>query len=743
MSDGEAGQQGGVLRHLSVGICVYDADFRLIFANPSYCASIDLPECSLRIGTTLADNVRLAAYRGAFGPGDPEAQVADWMSIDRSRPFRRRRRFGDGRVFEVCFDPLPEGGGVVSTIEISALAHDVQEERDRAQLLESALSLLRSGVMLFDADHRLILRNRRVEEMYGLSPDRLRNGMPFAEVVRLMASRGEFSHTDIDATVADILTYDRSRAREVRRVRPDGTVLLSTSDPIPGGGFLLAHTDITTLARAEDEAKRRAAVLDGILASMPHGICVYGPDRRVTMFNPAYVAIMDGAPVAIGDQLADVIRRRAEAGEYGAGAPADVERQQSAFDIAQPQARRRVRNNGTAIDIRTAPLPDGGHVSVVTDITPLVQAESEATRRAGVLDAMLSSIRHGVILFDRTRRIVAVNRVARELLGVDPGTLRPGRTQRELLAEMPHLAEFGLGEAAGTAARSTDSERRTAAGRILDVHTDPTPDGGLVVTLTDVTDERMQEAALREARDAAEAASHAKSRFLATMSHELRTPLNAVIGFSDALAGLAARHDPAQVTEFAQAINDAGRHLLSLINDILDVARIEAGRFELSQDRIELARVAAACLRIVGPQAQAAGVSVGADLPSDLPILQADERRLRQVLLNLLSNAIKFTPSGGKVVLTARLDDDGLCIAVQDTGIGIPQEQLERVFEPFTQLDASLARRFQGSGLGLYLSRALVAAHGGTLHLESGVGAGTTAVVRLPASRLVPLQPVA
>src|SRR5690606_33822758 len=144
-----------------------------------------------------------------------------------------------------------------------------------------------------------------------------------------------------------------------------------------------------------------------------------------------------------------------------------------------------------------------------------------------------------------------------------------------------------------------------------------------VITYADVTAERMQAAALREARDAAEAASHAKSRFLATMSHELRTPLNAVIGFSDALASVSAKPDPAQVAEFGQAINDAGRHLLALINDILDVARIEAGRFDLSADRIELARVANACLRIVGPQAQAVGVSIGAELPPDLPILVA------------------------------------------------------------------------------------------------------------------------
>ena len=746
-----AGIPDEAARHLPVGLCVYDADRRLVFVNAAYCASVSTPPEVLRPGSLLADNLRLIADHGGFGPGDADLPAAGQLTMDSSRP-PHRRRTGDGRVFDFLVDPLPAGGHVITSLDVTSLTRDERAASERVALLENALSLLRPAVMAFDADHRLVLHNRRSDEMYDAAAGGLTPGTSFETIVRTLAASGEFTVGDTEAYVAEVLRFDRARSRQVRRIRPDGTVLQSTTDPMPGGGFLLTHTDITPFARTEDEARQRAAVLDGILASVPHGICVYGPDRRVTMFNPAYTSIMKDAPVAVGDHLFEVIRRRAEVGEYGAGAPADVQRQQLAYDVSRPQVRRRVRHNGTAIDIRTAPLPGGGHVSVVTDITPLVQAEAEATRRATVLSSMLSSIRHGIVLFDRERRILAANQVAQDLLGVSAAMLWPGRHQRELLEETMRQGGFGEGEAARATVeaiiarditRSHRHERNTPDGRMLEIHSDPTPDGGFVITYADVTAERMQAAALREARDAAEAASHAKSRFLATMSHELRTPLNAVIGFSDALASLAAKPDPAQVTEFAQAINDAGRHLLALINDILDVARIEAGRFELSADRIELARVANACLRIVGPQAQAVGVVIGAELPPDLPILVADERRLRQVLLNLLSNAIKFTPSGGRVVVTAKLKPEVLCIAVRDTGIGIPAPELERVFEPFTQLDASLARRFQGSGLGLYLSRALVAAHGGTLHLESTEGEGTTAVVSLPRDRLLISPPAA
>jgi signal transduction histidine kinase len=328
-----------------------------------------------------------------------------------------------------------------------------------------------------------------------------------------------------------------------------------------------------------------------------------------------------------------------------------------------------------------------------------------------------------------------------------PGLLIPGRSQAEILEHMRLRGEFddeGDADAFSRNRLLTDRSkphlfrRTTRAGRALEIRSDPAPGGGFVVTYTDVSEAQAVEVELRRAKEAAEAANLAKSRFLATMSHELRTPLNAVIGFSDALLREGDAPDPTRVGEFAQEIHGAGRHLLSLINNILDVARIEAGRFELATDRIDLLRLVRTCVRQADPAARAADITLDIDVSPGVPVLQADERRLQQVLNHLLSNAVKFTGEGGTVTVSGAVDGNGeLVLRVADTGIGIAEADLGRVFEPFIQLDGSLSRRFQGAGLGLYVSRALVEAQGGQLRLSSQPGIGTTAEIRLPSGCLI------
>jgi signal transduction histidine kinase len=243
---------------------------------------------------------------------------------------------------------------------------------------------------------------------------------------------------------------------------------------------------------------------------------------------------------------------------------------------------------------------------------------------------------------------------------------------------------------------------------------------------------------LARALEAAAAGNQSKSQFLATMSHELRTPLNAVIGFSEILKDeIFGPVGSARYKDYAASIHRSGSHLLGLINDILDISKFDAGKLELHDEPVDVGRVLADCICLMEPQAQKANVTMQTDLTQGAFLLKADDRRLRQVLLNLLSNAVKFTPDGGAVSISAASRDGGLAITVTDTGIGIAAKDIPLALERFGQIDSTLSRRYQGTGLGLPLAKHLVELHNGSLAIESEVGNGTTVTITFPVERVL------
>ncbi len=243
---------------------------------------------------------------------------------------------------------------------------------------------------------------------------------------------------------------------------------------------------------------------------------------------------------------------------------------------------------------------------------------------------------------------------------------------------------------------------------------------------------------LMKALESAAASSQAKSQFLATMSHELRTPLNAIIGFSEILATeLFGPMGNPRYRDYASDVRESGAHLLSLINDILDFSKVDAGHLRLDEENIELDQVIEEAIRMVRQQASHQEINLSADVPSDLPMLYADQRRLRQVLLNLLSNATKFTPAGGRVVVAARYDGEKIFLSVEDSGIGIAHDDIPKALDRFGQIDSALNRKYQGTGLGLPLSKRLIELHEGTLSIMSVLDEGTIVTAAFPASRTV------
>jgi cell cycle sensor histidine kinase DivJ len=259
------------------------------------------------------------------------------------------------------------------------------------------------------------------------------------------------------------------------------------------------------------------------------------------------------------------------------------------------------------------------------------------------------------------------------------------------------------------------------------------PEADVVAVMRDVTDRKVQEQALELARTAAEQADASKTRFLATMSHELRTPLNAIIGFSEMIVHEEAMMlDAARRKEYAQLINDSGQHLLSVVNGILDISKMETGNFEISPEPFAPRAALLHCCNLLALKARDNGVDLITRAAEDLPVMNGDPRAFKQIALNLVANAIKFTERGGSVTVSAAVEGARLMLSVSDTGVGIAAEDLARIGDPFFQAGKTYQRKHEGTGLGLSIVKSLVGLHNGEMNVESTVGEGTTVTIALP-----------
>ena len=528
--------------------------------------------------------------------------------------------------------------------------------------LRDAIASINGGFALYDADDRLVLYNRRFADLHPEPSRRLiRIGAKFEDIFRKNVELGfipGIAPANREAFIRDRLARHRSPAGPIERSLGDGRTVLVDENRTRDGGTVHVITDITEIRRQEAELRRQSLLLQTTLDSIDQGMRVCDKDLRVIAYNRRFRELREAPEhlTCVGSSVEDFIRYKAESGEYGPGDPESyVAQRLEAIRNPRPKIFERTLPNGTTLEVRNNPMPNGGIVTIYTDIT-----ERERAREA--LRTSEERLRERVQELEQTRERLESQR-------------------RELSAVARTLAH---------------------------------------------------------AKEEAEAANRTKSEFLANMSHELRTPLNAIIGFSDIMrSGFFGPLDD-RYRGYAQDIYDSGSHLLEIITDILDLSKIEAGQLALVEEEVDLGQVLESCRRLVRERADKGGVRVGIEIagPTRLPVLLGDQIKVKQILLNLLSNAVKFTRRGGEITVSVRVaQSEELMVEVADNGIGMTEEQIGLALQPFRQVDSSMARRHEGTGLGLPLTKSLVELHEGALSIESEFGAGTRIQVRFPKHR--------
>lgn len=512
--------------------------------------------------------------------------------------------------------------------------------------------------------------------------------------------------------------------------------------------------EISERKKAEASVRLSEGRFRGAIESMQEGFALFDADDKLVALNDVYRQTNPGAQEVFekGGTFEDLIRFNVERGviKEAHGREEDFIRERVELHKNPKGPIIRRFTDGSWFMLVESKTPEGGIALSFIDVTELKNAEEALLASRSRFKDYAEVASDWFWEMDEDLRFSFFSGRNFQLTGYKPEDLI-GKTRAELAKdnlEDPRWREHFEDLLARRPFRDFSYQLTTPTGDNLHISISGTPvfDGegnfqGYRGTGADVSSQVKDKEALQEAMEEAKFANRAKTEFLANMSHELRTPLNSVIGFSDLLMDEKnAALGPDKVSEYMRDINNSGKHLLELINDILDIARIERGLLELNEKKLDVPVLMASCQRLVYDRAFDAGVELKTEAAKTLPALLADELRTKQILLNLLSNAIKFTPEGGTINFRAGIDkDECFHLSVTDTGIGIAPENIETALSDFGQVDGTLARKYDGTGLGLPLSKKLAELHGGELMIKSNPGTGTTVTVRFPSERTISL----
>jgi signal transduction histidine kinase/CHASE1-domain containing sensor protein/integral membrane sensor domain MASE1 len=737
-----------------------DTDQPALFASAGYPAlKVGDDRGSAARQTSVLLNEHKLTVEWRQGPGFPSAGHSE-------APLLSAAVLLIATILSALVANLQSTGARASAIAARMTA-DLAASNERFRLtearLKAAIEAMDSGFALFDADDRLVLHNSTFidAQTHAAFGDPL--GHTFEEFVRFNI----VSHSAVVETGPDTEAWVKLRMEQHRNPldKPfemrlsTGQWLQVTERRTADGGYMGIWTDISSIKQAQER-------LTNAINAMSDGFVLYDRDLKMVLCNQPWADYVgyESPEKVIGCTVQQLLHDFAHAKETDVTARADPDawaaRMYESYLNPPEGAREREMTDGRWFSVMLRPTSDGGRVGIFSDVTALRAAETR-------LRDAIESINEGFALFDADLRYVQFNRRLLELYPKSAAAITVGAKLDDVLrygAEHGEFPEVRDAKEMDTFVNDWINcfkrrepfvgEEMLADGRWALVSHRPTADGGFVSIRSDITAQKTREmdleaaktqlegltesliattGDLRAARERAEEANRFKSNFLAQMTHELRTPLNAVIGFSDLIQQeIYGPIQPARYREYVGLISSSGTHLLDLINDVLDLSKIEAGRMELDLIQIDPADLARGAAGMFAKMAADRGVALEARAVPPCRLLHGDARITNQIIYNLLSNAVKFTPKGGRVELEFIEVASGVDVVVRDTGIGMNAAEVAKAMRPYGQIGSALVKNVEGTGLGLPLVKSLIELHGGTLEIDSVKGQGTRMTVHFP-----------
>jgi PAS domain S-box-containing protein len=605
-----------------------------------------------------------------------------------------------------------------------------------------------------DANHRFIYMSESVREVTGLAPE-----WHYGKTRQDLGMPAEVTEADWAAHLATLRNHEPFQAFIFQRPGPDGLKWMQTSGtPVfDEGGAFVGYQGIATDISAQVEAQREARLLKDAIEEFNESFALWDADQRLVICNRRFREINAAVPEVTqpGTLFRDHVTAVVDAGLASSGGQprkAWIEDRVKRFNNPGEPLEVR-RHDGTWLWDVEQRMANGATVTTSTDITLVKQAQSEADSSYQQLQDAIEALPASYIAYDKDERIVMTNSRYRRSFNVKSPDDIHGLPLEELLRTNLRRGNLDVPEDEWESWIETRLAQHRTPGHVIEQRLKTgeyfrfvdsvTSDGGIIRFGLDISELKRQQEQLEEARKTAEEANQAKSEFLATISHAIRTPLNGILGIADLMRDGAMDADQRERLEHIIA---SGNALQAIINDVLDMSKIEAGAIVIERAPFDMASLVASVSSLFGDMASDKGLDfkVGV-LPDEAHYLLGDATRIRQILWNLLSNEVKFTESGAITLgfdwkhLPENADDNhSLRIEIRDTGIGIEQDRLNRIFDPFVQADASTTRRFGGTGLGLAIIRHLVEIMGGSIRVESEYGKGSTFNVTIPLERADP-----